>query len=56
MRLAQKIKRALEISDKQGLVRDRAIVEAVLGSVLVSEGKMKAAFISSEGIAGFDRF
>jgi CHAT domain-containing protein/uncharacterized protein HemY len=44
----ERIQRALEIADKRGLVRDRAVVEAVLGSALVGEGKMEMAFLAFE--------
>ncbi|HZV89180.1 MAG TPA: CHAT domain-containing protein [Candidatus Binatus sp.] len=44
----ERIQRALEIADKRGLVRDRAVVEAVLGSALVGEGKIEMAFIAFE--------
>ncbi len=44
----ERIQRALEIADKRGLVRDRAVVEAVLGSALVGEGKIEIAFIAFE--------
>jgi CHAT domain-containing protein/tetratricopeptide (TPR) repeat protein len=42
----ERIQKALEIADKRGLVRDRAIVETVLGSALIGEGKFDLAFLA----------
>lgn len=42
----ERIQKALEIADKRGLVRDRALVETVLGSALIGEGKFDLAFLA----------
>src|SRR5438128_5074908 len=42
----KRIQKALEIADKRGLVRDRALVETVLGSALIGEGKFDLAFLA----------
>jgi tetratricopeptide (TPR) repeat protein len=42
----ERIQKALQIADKRGLVRDRALVEAVLASALISEGKFEMAFVA----------
>jgi hypothetical protein len=39
--LKENIQKALQIADSRGLVRDRALVEAALGSVLIGTGKME---------------
>src|ERR1700688_373121 len=44
--LKENIQKALQIADSRGLVRDRALVEAALGSVLIGTGKMEMAFLS----------
>jgi tetratricopeptide (TPR) repeat protein len=42
----ERIEKALQIADKRGLVRDRALVETVMGSALIGEGKFELAFLA----------
>jgi tetratricopeptide (TPR) repeat protein len=44
--LKDRIERALQIADSRGLVRDRALVEAALGSLLIGGGNVDMAFLS----------
>ena len=44
----KRIEEALQIANDRGLIRDRAVVEAILGSALVGEGKIEMAFIAFE--------
>ena len=44
----EKIQKALQIANDRGLIRDRAVVEALLGSALLGEGKMEMAFLAYE--------
>jgi CHAT domain-containing protein len=44
----ERIQKALQIADDRGLTRDRALVEAFLGSALISEGKSELAFLTFE--------
>jgi tetratricopeptide (TPR) repeat protein len=44
----EKFQKALQIANDRGLIRDRAVVEAVMASALVGEGKMEMAFLAFE--------
>lgn len=44
----EEIQKALQIANDRGLIRDRAVVEAVLGAALAGEGKMEMAFHAYE--------
>ena len=42
----ERIQKALQIADKRGLLRDRALVEAVLALAVIGEGKFEMGFVS----------
>lgn len=44
----EKIQKALQVANDRALIRDRAVVEALLGSALLGEGKMEMAFLVDE--------
>jgi CHAT domain-containing protein/tetratricopeptide (TPR) repeat protein len=46
--LRASIDKALTIAESRGLIRDRALVEATLGSLLIGDGKIEMAFLSFE--------
>jgi hypothetical protein len=47
----EKFQKAFQIANDRGLIRDRAVVEAVMASALVGEGKMEMAFLAAKSQA-----